>query len=338
MTKALEHIFPYSPNGISVVIPNYNGRQLLEENLPSLYQALALAGLSYEIIVPDDASTDDSISFLKANFPDIVIVENLTNKGFAPNINSGIFLAKYDLVFLMNSDVKLVGDYFTSQFQYFTKASTFGVMGRIIGYDNEEIQDAAKTQYRHGLKIGANVNLVPTDPLQLWFPTLYLSGANALVKREKLMMLQGFDEAYAPFYGEDLDLCLRAWKVGWHSYYHHAAVCRHPNSVTIKKYNKKKKIQIIVYRNRFIMHAIHLSGLQLLGWNVWIRLQLIFKTLFFKTEFATAFFQFLKYKNQVFDVRKGMQTLGVQTGTLLTNNEVYRQVIAEQQKLGYKQV
>ena len=331
-------ISTFTPGGLSVVIPNYNGRELLEANLPALYQALKLAAVSFEIIVPDDASTDDSISFLKANFPDITIVENNINRGFAPNINSGIFLAKYDLVFLMNSDVKLVGDYFTSQLQYFAKASTFGVMGRIIGYDNEEIQDAAKTQYKHGLKIGANVNLVPTNPLQLWFPTLYLSGANALVHREKLMMLQGFDEAYAPFYGEDLDLCMRAWKVGWHSYYHHAAVCRHPNSVTIKKYNKKKKIQIIVYRNRFIMHAIHLSGLQLIRWNVWIRLQLLFKTLLFKTEFATAFFQFLKYKTQIQNARKALQKLGFKTGTLHSNDEVYSQVLAAQLHVGYRKV
>ena len=327
----------YTPSGLSVVIPNYNGRELLEANLPALYQALKLVAVPYEIIVPDDASTDDSISFLKANYAEIIIFENTINKGFAPNINSGIFLTKFDLIFLMNSDVKLVGDYFTSQFQYFTKGSTFGVMGRIIGYENDHIQDAAKTQYKHGLKIGANVNLVPTNPLQLWFPTLYLSGANALVHREKLMMLQGFDEAYAPFYGEDLDLCMRAWKVGWHSYYHHAAVCRHPNSVTIKKYNKKKKIQIIVYRNRFIMHAIHLSGLQLIGWNVWIRLQLVFKTLLFKTEFATAFFQFLKYKTQILNARKALQTLGLQTRTMHSNDEVYSLVMNEQQRLGSRQ-
>lgn len=334
----IDQLPKYLPNGISVVIPNYNGKQLLEANLPALYNSLELAAVPYEIIVPDDASEDDSLSFLKNNYPEIIIVENVVNRGFAPNINSGIFRARYDLVFLMNSDVKLEGDYFSSQFPYFTKPSTFGVMGRIVGYENDNIQDAAKTQYKHGLIIGANVNLIPTNPAELWFPTLYLSGANALVHREKLMLLQGFDEAYAPFYGEDLDLCMRAWKVGWHCYYHHSVVCRHPNSVTINKYNKKRKIQIIVYRNRFIMHAIHLQALQLLVWNFWIRMQLVFKTLLMQTEFSIAFFQFLKYKNQIRKSRKSLKTLGIETGTVLSNDAVYKLVAGEQDKKGYRKV
>lgn len=323
---------------ISVVIPNYNGRNLLEANLPALYKALNLAAVEFEIIVPDDASTDDSIIYLKENFPSIIIVQNLINQGFAPNINSGIFRAKYDLVFLMNSDVKLTGDYFRSQFHYFSQPNTFGVMGRIIGYDNDQVQDAAKTQYKTGLKIGANENLIPVDLMQDWFPTLYLSGANALINRKKLILLKGFDEAYAPFYGEDLDLSLRAWKVGWACYYHHQAICRHPDSVTIKKYNKKRKIQIIVYRNRFIMHAIHLDGIDLFRWNCWIGIQLLFKTLFLKTEFAIAFFQFLRYRKQILESQKALITLGTITGTLLTNQEVYELVTLNQEKLGFKKL
>lgn len=323
---------------ISVVIPNYNGRNLLETNLPALYTALNLAAVEFEIIVPDDASTDDSIVYLKENYPDIIIVQNLINQGFAPNTNSGIIRAKHDLVFLMNSDVKLTGDYFSSQFHYFSQPNTFGVMGCIIGYDNDQVQDGAKTQYKTGLKIGANENLIPLAGCQEWFPTLYLSGANALIDRKKLLLLKGFDEAYAPFYGEDLDLSIRAWKVGWACYYHHEAICRHPNSITIKKYNKKRKIQIIVYRNRFIMHAIHLSGIDLLRWNCWIGIQLLFKTLFLKTEFAIAFFQFLKYRKPVSMSRKLLKALGRNTGTFNSNSQVYSLIWTAQTAIPHHKV
>jgi glycosyltransferase involved in cell wall biosynthesis len=67
---------------ISVVLPNYNGRNLLAANLPSVYTALHKAGIDHEIIVVDDASTDESIIFLKENFEDVKVVAQKTNRGF----------------------------------------------------------------------------------------------------------------------------------------------------------------------------------------------------------------------------------------------------------------
>jgi GT2 family glycosyltransferase len=136
---------------ISVVIPNYNGEQLLQKNLPLLYQALNTANLEYEIIIPDDASTDNSIHFLKNNYPQIILVRNKTNSGFATNINSGIRKATKELVFLLNSDIELTPDYFLTLLPYFQDNKTFGVTGRIIGIDSDEIQDGAKyPQYTFG--------------------------------------------------------------------------------------------------------------------------------------------------------------------------------------------
>src|SRR5436190_15076638 len=109
---------------ISVVIPNYNGRDLLESNLPATYTALKIANVDYEIIVSDDASTDDSVNFLKKKYPAIKIIENKTNRGFSPTINTGIFAATKDLVFALNSDVKITGDYFTPQLNYFSNKDT----------------------------------------------------------------------------------------------------------------------------------------------------------------------------------------------------------------------
>lgn len=324
---------------ISVVIPNYNGQELLKENLPFIYSALREAGVEYEVIVPDDASTDLSLEFLRTNYPQIKIVENKINRGFAPTANSGIFAATKELLFLVNSDVKLIGDYFNQQFRYFQKEDTFGVMGRIIGLDNDRIQDAAKQQYRFGLKIGAGKNLIPKmTEKSLWFPTLYLSGANALVDRKKLMELSGLDEIYAPFYGEDLDLCLRAWKVGWKCYYEHQAICRHPNSVTIMKYNKLKEIRTIVYRNRFVMHAIHLEGIRKMAWNVQLLLQLPVKMILRKNEFMQGFRQFLNLKKEVMESKRKLLLLGDKRGTLLSNKEVFYQIKKSIEKISYRRV
>lgn len=84
---------------ISVIIPNYNGEDLLKENLPSLYSALSTSGImEYEVIVPDDASTDGSVAFLENNYPEIIIVKNKENKGFSGNVNTGIKISTMDLI------------------------------------------------------------------------------------------------------------------------------------------------------------------------------------------------------------------------------------------------
>ena len=121
--------------GISVIIPNYNGQHLLPLILPAAFVALQKTNLTYEVIVSDDCSTDNSIAFLQHNFTTVKIIESPINKGFSPTANAGIFAAKYQYVLLLNSDVKLTENYFLPLLRYFDKPDTFGVMGKIIGWD-----------------------------------------------------------------------------------------------------------------------------------------------------------------------------------------------------------
>ncbi len=283
---------------ISVVIPNYNGKSLLEANLPSVYQALKNAIVEYEIIVSDDASQDDSLQFLRENYLDIVIAPSEKNKGFSPTINKGILMAKKDLVFLLNSDVALLPDYFTSLFQYFTKEETFGVCGRFIGLNDDVIQDAGK--YPRLLPSGKlqPFNFYVHNPTQ-WVPTLFLSGGGSLVDRKKLLQLGGFDEIYAPFYYEDTDLSVRAWRLGWKCFYEHRAICRHPASITINKYNKKRNIWITTQRNKLIFHAIHLNAESKLRWNFRQLITLVVQAFAFRWKYHIAFFKYLEKRSQI---------------------------------------
>lgn len=262
--------------GISVIIPNYNGMQLLPQVLPPLFLALTNAGVDYEIIISDDCSIDNSVEFLKTNFPEIIILENKVNRGFSPTINKGIFASKFSWLMLLNSDVKLEPGYFNPLFKYFENDNCFGVMGRIIGWDNDDIQDAAKFPNFHGAKIKTTGNYLPLEIKnddRLF--SMYLSGANAFVSRKKILELSGFDELFAPFYIEDFELCLRAWRLGWYCYYEHEAICRHQVSSSIKSKSRKRTVQAIYYRNKMFLHAIHLSGIKLVFWY----LQLVPETL-----------------------------------------------------------
>ncbi len=262
--------------GISVIIPNYNGRLLLPEVLPPLYEALENAQLPYEIIISDDCSTDETILFLQENFPDIILLQNQNNKGFSPTINKGIFAAKYDFLLLLNSDVKLVKDYFTNLLPYFDNEDTFGVMGRIIGWDDNSIQDGGKYPTFHAAKIKTSGNYIPLQSkAEDRLYSMYLSGANAFLSREKMIMLGGFDEIFAPFYIEDVELSLRAWRLGWKCYYEHNSICRHKTSTTIKSKSNKTFVKKIYYRNKMFLHAIHLNERKLPIWY----LQLAFEAL-----------------------------------------------------------
>ncbi len=255
----------------SIVLPNYNGAHLLEKYLPFTLTAIQNAGVPYEVIVVDDASTDHSIQFLQTNYPDIILIANPQNKGFSHTCNTGVREAKHELILLLNTDVKLSVDYFEHQWRYFDREDTFGVMGRIIDMEGDHIQDAARTLGFNGFKLKTNRFFYAENPDD-FVPTAYLSGANALINAEKLKVIGGFNTLFSPFYGEDFEMGLRAWRLGWKCWYEHQSVCRHQISASTKDYKTTNWVKSIYYRNRFFVHAIHLQGFILFGWYLQILL------------------------------------------------------------------
>ncbi len=268
-------------SGISVVIPNYNGAGLFPHTIHTVYEALINSGKPHEIIVADDCSTDSSVNYLQKNYPAIKIVINQTNSGFSITANQGIRSAEYDKVLLLNSDVKLTPDYFNNQLKYFDKPCTFGVMGRIIGWDDDNIQDGAKYLYFHGVKIKTSKNylLAGENEMKQGLYSAYLSGANAFIDKEKFLTIGGFNELFSPFYVEDAELSLRAWRLGYKCYFDYDSICRHKTSSSVIAKDKEKFIKTIYNRNKFLLHALHLEGgkkvLWYMQWLSEILLQII---------------------------------------------------------------
>lgn len=314
--------------GISVVIPNYNGETLLPLVLPALFAALDTTLLPYEVIVSDDNSTDNSISFLKKNYPAIKLLTNATNQGFGPTINKGIFIAQFDLIFLMNSDVKLENNYFQPLLRYFDQEDTFGVMGRIIGWNDNVIQDGAKYPSFHGVKIKTSGNYILNNPSPHdWLYSIYLSGANALVSKEKILQLTGFNDAFAPYYIEDYELSLRAWRVGWKCYYEHFAVCRHQTSTTIKSKSKKNEIKRVYYRNKMLLHAIHLPTNKLWIWYLQLIPETLMHLLTGRVYFIRAIIDFLGKRKEVTLSKEAIKNLGKHNHQLYSIHEITCQII-----------
>lgn len=312
--------------GISVVIPNFNGRLLLPEILPPLYIALDNTGLLFEVIISDDNSTDESISYIKENFPKIIIVQNKINKGFSPTINKGIFLAKYDLLLLLNSDVKLTNSYLKNILTYFDNEDTFGVMGRIIGWDNNEIQDGGKYPSYHGTKIKTSGNFIPLNNSENEkFYSFYLSGANALVSKEKIITLGGFNEIFAPFYIEDVELSLRAWRMGWKCYYEHNAICEHKTSVTIKTKESAKFVKTIYSRNKMYLHSIHLQGYNLTLWYLQLIPELLLNVFMGRFWYIKSLKMFFTSKKEVEESKTNF--LKTSKNNLISVNEVVNKIL-----------
>jgi GT2 family glycosyltransferase len=293
---------------ISVVIPNYNGKDLLQKNLPSVYNALRQTNSEFEVIVVDDASSDESVQLLKDSYKDVIVLVNERNQGFSPTINRGIFKAKNDLVLLLNSDVSLSIDYFKPYYKYFDREDTFGVSGRFTGFDDGIIQDAGRFPQLMSSKKIQPYNFFVENPKE-WVPTFAISGGGSLVDRKKLVELNGFDEIYAPFYYEDTDLSIRAWRAGWRCYYEHDAICMHATTSTINRFHKSRRVWILTQRNKLILHALHLSFSSKLIWNLRQTFTLFIQTVFFRWKYHEAFLNYLRKWSQIQNSKKRIVAL-----------------------------
>jgi GT2 family glycosyltransferase len=296
---------------ISVVIPNYNGKHLLEKNLPFVFQALKSSHITdFEIIISDDSSKDDSVAFVKNNYPYIILIESAVNVGFGGNCNRAILKSTKELVFLLNSDVQLTEGYFIHLIDYFNKPNCFGVMGSIWDESLTQLQDAAKYPSYTFAKINGATNFKFENKEAGSF-TFFLSGANALINREKLLQLKGFEEAFNPYYFEDLDLGIRAWKQGFQCFYEPKATCIHPLSSTIKQ-EPSDKVKTIVERNRILIHYLHLPINEWCFYQLKLVFKAYFKALFGKKQLFKGWQMFTAMKAELKEKRTDLQNSNVQ--------------------------
>lgn len=285
---------------ISVVIPNYNGKHLFERYFEHNYQIFKSLNTEVEIIVVDDASKDDSVTYLKDKYQDnIILIEKKINSGFSESCNIGIQKASKELTFLLNTDVKLEADYFDKLSKYFEHSDTFGVMGRIIGMNDDVIQDAARSPKLSGRKVKPSHFFYLREGKVLT-PTFYLSGAIALMDTAKLKSINGFNELFGPYYGEDQELSIRAWRLGWKCYYEHEAICRHELSASTKLHAHRRRIKRIHFRNRYYLHHLHLSGKDLAFYHAQIFLtDFVFSLLSFQTYKVEAYLDFIRNRRKL---------------------------------------
>jgi len=232
----------------SVVIPNWNGRDLLERYLPSVIEALK-AHSRNEILVVDNGSEDGSAEFVRQNYPEVTVVGLGRNLGFGGGSNAGFRAARNDIVVLLNSDMRVEPDFLQPLLDGFTDPQVFAVSCQIF------LSDPAKRREETGLTEGwwqdgaLRVSHRDDPEVTGLFPCFYAGGGSSAFDRRKFLELGGFDRLLAPFYLEDTDLGFLAWKRGWKVLYQPASVVYHEHRGTIGKRFSSAHIDGVLKKN-----------------------------------------------------------------------------------------
>lgn len=246
---------------INVVLPNYNGKHLFAANLPSLYDSLRSATQTFEIIVVDDASRDDSVDYLQQSYPDIIVTRNKVNLGFSRTCNRGIDLARHELTCVVNTDVTFTKDYFVKAIAAFSSPEIFAVKGDIKNYSGS-IDNIINTETTVGLYFSRGFLKFDhglTRPVK-HIETFCLLGCCFVARTKLLQQLGGFDPIFSPFYWEDSDIALRAIKHNYKIAYQPDAVVYHKISSTLSTSQTKLKRTLVSTRNKFIFTWLHLRN------------------------------------------------------------------------------
>lgn len=247
---------------ISIVIPNFNGAAFIVDSLFAVEQAADNYQDDVEILVVDDASSDDSVESIARDCPRVRLLVREINGGFAEAVHSGVAAAKHDLIILLNSDVRPTADFIAPLVRTLEQPNVFSV-SPLIRDEHGKLLDCSRTliRLRHGMikKIGPRVSEPSSgqeSPPQL---SLYASGGSMAFRRSLFDQLGGFLPCFKPFGKEDMDLGMRAWRRGWQTYLDPQSVIVHDRSTrTIKRHFSPGYIKTRQRKNHYLLNWIHL--------------------------------------------------------------------------------
>jgi len=261
---------------VAIVILNWNGKNFLEQFLPSVLSSV------YEnkrVIVADNASTDDSVAFVKANFPRVEIICNNGNEGFAKGYNTVLKQVQSDYYVLLNSDVEVTANWITPVIELMeSDAAITACQPKLLAYKNKSLFEYAGASggwldtFGYPFSRGRVFDVCEEDKGQYndAQPCFWASGAALFVKASAYHEMGGLDE-YFFAHQEEIDLCWRMQLAGYKVYVQPASVVYHVGGGTLPKGNSKKTY--LNFRNNLIMLAKNLTVAAAL-WKIPFRLGL----------------------------------------------------------------
>ena len=240
---------------VSVVTPNYNGKDFLYAYFESLIKNSNEIG---EVIIVDNGSNDGSQEFIrnyreKVDFP-IVLIENSQNLGFAEAVNQGISKARYDYIFSLNNDTVVEKSAILELLNLLnTEERIFSVSSKMVQFNNPELIDDAGDDYTllaYTKKRGNNQNLNKFIEVSEVFSSC--AGA-ALYRKDLLEELGGFDSEFFA-YMEDVDLGYRARINGYKNLFCPNAIVYHMGSATTGSQYNEFKVRLAARNNVWVVY------------------------------------------------------------------------------------
>ena len=240
---------------IAVVILNWNGAKLLEQFLPSIVSFSDEA----TIYLADNASTDSSIEVVKSKFPSVKIIENDANYGFANGYNAALKNVEEDYYCLLNSDVEVTANWLSPILSIFENEKEIAIIQpKILDFKNKELFEYAGAaggfidKYGYPFCRGRIFDTIEKDLNQYddECEIFWATGACFFVRKEVYRKLNGFDGDFFA-HQEEIDLCWRAFNLGYKAIYTHKSVVYHVGGATLNEGNPRKTF--LNFRNSLLM-------------------------------------------------------------------------------------
>lgn len=294
---------PISDLNLSIVIVNYNTRQLLDDCLASLLAAEQPVG-GMEIIVVDNASSDGSQAMAQTKYPAVKLVTSEVNRGFSAANNLGMGVATGRYILFLNSDTRLEPDALVEPLAYLDQHPQVGALTvRLIyptGVRDPDNHRGFPTPWNAICHFSGLSRLFPHKPrfngyfqsyqnMHETHPVDVIAGSYMLMPMALCQELGGWDETYF-FYGEDIDFCYRIRQAGYQIiYYPHvevlhykgassglrkesAEIAKPPKETRVKVAKESVRAMKIFYRKFYrqqypwLVTAVVLAGIQIRGW------------------------------------------------------------------------
>ncbi|TRZ45205.1 glycosyltransferase family 2 protein [Robertkochia solimangrovi] len=228
----------------AIVILNWNGKELLRKFLPAVVRYSGNA----EVIVADNASTDDSVEFLRKYYPEVRVIINSCNGGYAKGYNEALTQVDADILCLLNSDVEVTPEWLTPIESYFREHSRIGIMQpKILDYKNKDKFEYAGAaggfidRLGYPFCRGRIFQSLENDKGQYNDnrPIFWATGACMFIRKNVFDELKGFDEDYFA-HQEEIDLCWRAHNRNYQVYYIGESLVYHVGGATLNTMNPQK--------------------------------------------------------------------------------------------------
>jgi GT2 family glycosyltransferase len=211
---------------VSIIVVNWNTKSLLRDCLISVYEESR--DIDFEIIVVDNASTDGSREMIRNDFPKVILIENIKNRGFAAANNQGIAVAKGRYVLLLNSDTIVLDNCIANIVSFADTQPRAGVIGcRVLNSDRTLQPTCFMFPSILNLLLSSSYlyKLFPNNRFfgreqMTWWDANYVrevdivKGCFMLIRREAIEKVGGLDENFF-MYAEETDWCYRFRKCGW---------------------------------------------------------------------------------------------------------------------------